>query len=348
MFRSKRVSIEPYNEMVSNSPKLTWLQFDKLKKVDQALLYLQCSPELVQDVLHSPEKYYEPIRIKRRRGSGKPRIVYKVHNDLRRLHRSISLGLAPHIQNLPPTVQGFREQYNIVTNASMHCGQAELVTADIRDFFGSITTRKVQALFESLGTSFHVALMLARLCTLNDSLVQGGRASPAIANLVAYSLDNTLLSTFPNVKYSRYVDDLAFSGDKCPSKTEIQASLKLHNFTLKEGSFKLTTSGNGQYVTGLNVDGQRPKVPRRERRLIDRALHVGDRYSLEQHYINIYKRDPTPEDLDWYANKHLLGKITSYGRVDPELYNQWRSKLADIVAKESLLIVMKKIQTTSQ
>lgn len=333
--------------MVSRSPKLTWLQFDKLKTIEQTLLHLQCSPELVRDVLSSPGKYYEPIRIKRRRDSGRPRLVYKVHNDLRRLHRSISLGLATHIQNLPPSVQGFRDKYNIVTNASMHCGQPELVTADIRDFFGSITTRKVQALFESLGASFHVALMLARICTLNDSLLQGGRASPAIANLVALSLDNTILSTFPNVKYSRYVDDLAFSGDKCPSEIEIQTSLKVHNFTLKKGSFKRTTSGNGQYVTGLNVDGQRPKVPRQVRRIIERALHVGARYSLEQHYISLYQHDPDPSELSSYVNS-LLGRINSYGRVDLELYNRWKTELAAIVAKESLLVVMKEIQTTYQ
>jgi RNA-directed DNA polymerase len=311
--------------MPSYITKATWLQFDKLQKIDIALLYLQCSPELVRDVLSRPEKYYEPLHVKRHRSSRRPRLVYKTSGDLRRLHRSIALSLAPHVQKLSPVVQGFRDRYNIVTNASMHCGQAELVTVDIHDFFGSITTRHVQALFEKLGASFHVALMLARICTLKNSLPQGGRASPAIANLVALSLDEAMLESFPDVKYSRYVDDLAFSGNKCPSKAQIQPVLELHGFKLKESSFKRTTSGNGQYVTGLNVDGLRPKAPRRERRIIQRALHVGNQYSLEHHYIILHKQTPTQSELQSYAVS-LLGKISSYGRVDLELYERWRSE----------------------
>jgi RNA-directed DNA polymerase len=318
--------------MPSHTTKTTWLQFNKLGNLDRALLHLQCSPELVRDVLSSPEKYYEPLTVKRRKSARGPRLVYKIHGDLRRLHRSISLGLAPHVQALSSSVQGFREEYNIVTNASMHCGQAELVTVDIHDFFGSITTRDVQALFEKLGASFHVALMLARICTLNNSLPQGGRASPAIANLVALSLDETVVESFPDVKYSRYVDDLAFSGNKCPSKDQIQSVLALHGFKLKESSFKRTTSGNGQYVTGLNVDGSQPKAPRRERRSIQRALHVGNQYSLEHHYISLYKRTPTPSELKSYAIS-LLGKISCYGQVDVDLYEHWRSQFSSMTLR---------------
>jgi RNA-directed DNA polymerase len=311
--------------MPSYITKATWLQFDKFSTIDTALLHLQCSPELVRDVLSSPENHYVPIHVKRRRSSSRPRLVYKIDGDLRRLHRSIALGLTPHVQALSFVVQGFRDGYNIVTNASMHCGKTELVTVDIHDFFGSIATRDVQALFENLGTSFHVALMLARICTLNNSLPQGGRASPAIANLVARSLDETIQQSFPDVNYSRYVDDLTFSGDQCPSKEQIQSVLTLHGFKLKESSFNRTTSGNGQYVTGLNVDGSRPKAPRRERRSIQRALHIGNRYSLEHHYISLYKRTPTPSELTSYAAS-LLGKISSYGRVDLDLYEHWRSQ----------------------
>jgi RNA-directed DNA polymerase len=299
------------------------------------LLHLQCSPELVRDVLLSPENHYYPLQVKRGKSSKRPRLVYQIHGDLRRLHRSISLGLAPHIHILSPAVQGFREGYNIVTNASMHCGQSDLVTADIYDFFGSITTRDVQALFEKLGASFHVSLMLARICTLNNSLPQGGRASPAIANLVASSLDERIMQSFPQVKYSRYVDDLAFSGSDCPSEAQLESILELHGFKLKGSSFKHTTSGNGQYVTGLNVDGLQPKAPRRERRLIERALHVGNKYSLEQHYISLYKRIPNEGELNSYASS-LLGKISSYGRVDIELYKHWRRKFESMTRRTTL------------
>jgi RNA-directed DNA polymerase len=309
----------------------TWLKFEQLKSIELALLHIQCSPELVQDVLRHPDKYYLPLRVSRKKRSRPSRLVYKIiSNDLRRVHRSIAIGLSPYINALPESVQGFRQGFNIVTNATAHCGQNEVVTADIHDFFGSISVEAVVRLFEDIGADSQVALMLARLCTLEDRLPQGGRASPAIANLIATSLDCDISQAYRGIRYTRYVDDLTFSGMTCPTETEIAKLLQAHGFKLKVNSFRSIKSGNGQYVTGLNVDTSKPKAPRRERRNIERALHVATKYSLEAYFKSIFKRVPTDAELAKYRLS-LLGKIASYGNVDRNDYVNWQQQFADIL-----------------
>ena len=54
---------------------------------------------------------------------------------------------------------------SIVTNAALHTGKAVVCNLDLKDFFPSITFRRVKGLFRKLGYGEHVATLLALLCT---------------------------------------------------------------------------------------------------------------------------------------------------------------------------------------
>jgi hypothetical protein len=311
------------------------LDYGKLKSVELALLLIQASPELVRDIIDNPQNHYCRLRVKRRRGSNIRRVVYRTSLDARRLHRTIALSLEPFIQDMSPHVQGFRKGYNVVSNAQLHCDKPEVVVADIKDFFGSITTRCVQDLFQHLGAEYQPALMLARLCTLNEALPQGGRASPAIANLVADGLDKLILNHYPSLSYSRYADNITLSGNGCPAYDELDLIFAQCGFTLKPSSYRCIRSGHGQYVTGLNVDSDRPKAPRRARRDIERALHVSTRYSIEEYMLSAYKTSPSIGRVYGFK-RTLLGMINSYGAVDEAQRQEWLAKFRSIQSKPSL------------
>jgi hypothetical protein len=311
------------------------LDYSKLKSVELVLLLIQASPELVRDIIHNPQNHYHRLRVKRRRGSNIRRVVYRTSLDARRLHRTIALSLEPFIQDLSPHVQGFRKGYSVVSNAQLHCDKPVVVVADIKDFFGSITTRCVQDLFQHLGAEYQPALMLARLCTLNEALPQGGRASPAIANLVADSLDKLILNRYPSLSYSRYADNIILSGNGCPAYAELDLIFAQCGFTLKPSSYRCIRSGDGQYVTGLNVDSDRPKAPRRARRDIERALHVSTRYSIEEYMLSAYKTSPSIGRVNGFK-RSLLGMISSYGAVDEAQRQEWLAKFRSIQSKPSL------------
>ena len=112
---------------------------------------------------------------------------------------------------------------------------------DLRDFFPSLAGVRIQAFFRTLGYPEAVADLLGGICTsatprdvwngaafdLNPvylraprslyrrlHLPQGAPTSPALANLCVYRADCRLAGLAKSVgaAYTRYVDDLAFSG----------------------------------------------------------------------------------------------------------------------------------------
>jgi RNA-directed DNA polymerase len=154
--------------------------------------------------------------------------------------------LAGLLDRVPPhaAAQGFRRRHSVLTHAALHTGQAVVVRVDLADFFTSVGRAQVQAIFSAAGYRGPVARMLAALCTTatpasviaalpgpeqaadvpgafrqrqwlrRPHLPQGAPTSPALANLCAYRLDVRLaaLAGVFGAQYSRYADDLTFSG----------------------------------------------------------------------------------------------------------------------------------------
>lgn len=108
-----------------------------------------------------------------------------------------------------------------------------MIGADLAQFFPSISGSRVHAVFAALGYPPAVAGIITGLCTVatpadtlrglpyaqasqlrTAHLPQGAPTSPALANLVARKLDIRLsgLAQANWLTYTRYADDLAFSG----------------------------------------------------------------------------------------------------------------------------------------
>ena len=140
-----------------------------------------------------------------------------------------------------PAAHGFVRGRSAVTNARMHLGVEQLVCLDLKTFFATITATRVKGLYTSMGYSEAVVRTLTGLCShqtplhvlrgmpaggdssarhrlraeLRDRhLPQGAPTSPALANLAAFGLDRRLAgyAAATGLTYSRYADDLTFSG----------------------------------------------------------------------------------------------------------------------------------------
>ena len=146
----------------------------------------------------------------------------------RRILRDI-LALVP----VHDRAMGFVPGRSCLRAAGIHAGEAIVATFDLSRFFASIARPRVYGLFRALGYPWAVAWRLAGLCAtvtpravrdrLPDGeeihsrphLPQGAPTSPALANLLAWRLDLRLdrLARSAGAAYTRYTDDLAFSGD---------------------------------------------------------------------------------------------------------------------------------------
>ena len=149
---------------------------------------------------------------------------------------------------IPPhdAARGFRPGGSVRSYAAAHAGRPIVVRLDLEAFFASVTVSRVYGLWRSAGYPEPVAHCLAGLATsvlprsawrsvphpadeeLLDAhwrlgrrlaaphLPQGAPTSPAMANLAAFGLDVrlTALAESWGGRYTRYADDLAFSGGR--------------------------------------------------------------------------------------------------------------------------------------
>ncbi len=179
---------------------------------------------------------------------------------------------------LPDPVHGFRPGRSIVSNAMPHVGCAMVVNVDIDDFFPTTSYRQVvRACYKlcDLGLSERAALFVADLCSFQGALPTGAPTSPYIANLVLASVDRALTTVCERAgwHYTRYADDLTFSGQEhvttiLPFVGRILGQL---GYQLDPEKTNVFRRGRRQMVTGLVVN-VRPNLPRTIRRRIRAAV----------------------------------------------------------------------------
>jgi retron-type reverse transcriptase len=265
------------------------LRFGDLRHLADLANALGCLVEDLERFSQAPDQkvFYTAIRIPKRgkRRRGEFRTVYKVRQQLKLLQKNIGDAITGST-TFDECVQGFVLKRSIVTNARMHLGQALLLHADIERFFENITTVQVEKAFGSLGCRPEVASTLARICTLNGQLPEGSPSSPAIANIVARFLDVDLknLAATNGCVYSRYADDLTFSGTGVPDPVQIEALLNQHGFKLRDKQCRTQRKGRSQYVTGLSIsDPTRPRLPRVVKQRLRQELYYAAKFGLEDH-----------------------------------------------------------------
>lgn len=208
-----------------------------------------------------------------------------------------------------PAASGFVRGRSALTHAEQHVGSAVVVSADLRHFFAAITRSRVRGLMAMAGYPEPVAAALAALFTTRtpgwvlrqappggtDSdryrlraglrtphLAQGAPTSPALANLACYLLDVRLTGYVaaldPQAHYSRYADDLTFSGSET-LRARVPQLLRgvgrivdAEGFGLSAGKTRTELAGARQRVTGIIVN-TRCGVPREDHDRLRAVLH---------------------------------------------------------------------------
>jgi retron-type reverse transcriptase len=247
-----------------------------------------------------------------------------------------------------PCAHGFVPGRSIVSNAAPHAGKAVVVNLDLKEFFPSVTFRRVKGLFQKIGYSQHAATVLALLCTepprvaaeLDGKvyyvslgqrvLPQGACTSPAITNAICRRLDRrlTALAARHGYTFTRYADDLTFSGDTPKPVGRLLRSarsiLETEGLTEHPRKTKVMRRSRRQEVTGLTVN-TRPTVPRKEIRALRAILH-----NAAKHGLASQNRDKHP---DFAA--YLTGRVEFVCMVDPTRAPTFREMLARALKEQT-------------
>ncbi|MDE3305800.1 retron St85 family RNA-directed DNA polymerase [Lacticaseibacillus paracasei] len=224
--------------------------------------------------------------------------------------------------NIPisPFAKAFRSSYSLKDNTRFHRMQSLVLKLDIKNFFPSLRAQLVNSFFLNLGYPPSVATILTNLLTLKGGLPQGAPSSPALSNILMFNFDNCLSKYCLElgIRYTRYADDLTFSGDSFSVREVIgQVSLLLSQLNLKLNRKKIRVlkKGQKQIVTGLLVNNAKVVVPRKYRRdLRLEAYHFLSDHS-EAHLKKTLGHKALPIEKVKYCQK-LLGKANFVLQID--------------------------------
>ncbi len=290
----------------------------------------------------------EPLRHYRYRWmakrSGSLRLIEAPKPRLKRLQRRV---LDAILARIPPheAAHGFRPGRSVLSFVEPHVGRSIVLKMDLRDFFVSISAARVIAIYLTAGYPEPVARLLTGLCTntipreiwdqAGDLPVQGTRTapswqagrlyrrphlpqgaptSPALANLVAYRLDARLagLARTAEADYTRYADDLVFSGGEAFAKSIDRFPIHAAAIALEEGfavqhrKTRVMRQGVRQRTAGVVIN-QKINMPR------------DDYDRLKATLCNCVRHGPHGQNRAGVADfrAHLAGRVAHAAQLNP-------------------------------
>jgi retron-type reverse transcriptase len=210
--------------------------------------------------------------------NGGERLISVPHPALRRSQRFILDRLLTSL-GFQDCAFGFVPGRSIADNAKPHVGQPVVVNADIRNCFPSVRMHLVREVLQNrLGSviSADAIELLLDLTTTRAALPVGAPTSPALLNLVLFQVDECLQRRAEQLggRYTRYADDLTFSGG--PQVIGLlrlaQREIGRLRLELDPAKTNIFRRGRRQMVTGLGVN-DKVAVPREIRRRLRAAVH---------------------------------------------------------------------------
>lgn len=186
--------------------------------------------------------------------------------------------------------KAFRPNYSIKDNAKFHKRQKKVLTIDIKNYFESIGYNRVLVFFRNLGYNKQVSIMLANICTLDNGLPQGAPTSPMLSNLITKKLDRRIagFTKKQNIRYTRYADDLTFSGDFDEGYVIrfTKSILNSEGFAINDSKTRVRLRNQRQEVTGIVVN-EKMQASRSYRRDFRKEMYYIKKYGLDSHVNSI-------------------------------------------------------------
>lgn len=208
------------------------------------------------------------------------------------------------------SVHGYVRGRSTVSAALPHVGSSLVLAVDLKGFFGQIGYERVRKNVEARFDT-RVCSWIRGCCFVEGSLPLGYRTSPTLSNIAFEPTDAKIvaLANQWGVAYTRWVDDLSFSGVGVGDDflSSVRGVLELDAWTVNDRKTRFMR--RSPYVLGLYVgrDVDRPRLPRRvKERLLVESFYFA-RYGLG-HFDRGGVLPPTS----------LFGYVSYAASVEPE------------------------------
>ena len=225
---------------------------------------------------------------------------------LKKVQRSISDNILSHYP-ISRYATAYTSGSSVQKNASLHVGKQKILKLDIDGFFDHITYSKVKDIvFCKENYSEQIRILLTMLCYYKESLPQGAPTSPAITNIIMYDFDETIgrYCEEDNISYTRYCDDMTFSGDFDEKLVIafVKDELRKLGLFLKSRKTAVIPNTKRQTVTGIVVNEK-----------IGLTKDYKNKIRQEVYYIKKYGIDGHLSKIECQDKQHYLNSLK--GRI---------------------------------
>lgn len=253
---------------------------------------LNCNKDKYIRVLYTisnnVENYYKIHKIKK--NNGKLRTIYEPSATLKHIQRVI----LESILNERPISEyacAYHKGLSLKDNALPHVGKRVVLKLDIEDFFDNIDFIDVyKKCFPEYLFPKSAGMILTYLCTYDEHIPQGAPTSAYISNLVMRDFDELIgkWCCERDISYTRYSDDMTFSGDFNPSNVIKIVALELKNLGLRLNHKKthVVKQSSNQLVTGIVVN-EKTQVSRAYRDKIRQEIYYIQKFGIDSHMKHI-------------------------------------------------------------
>ena len=275
------------------------------------------------------ENNYKVFKIKKH--NGELRTICEPNYILKNIQRKILDNILIK-KDISKYAKAYHKGISLKDNAECHVNKDLILKLDIKNFFDNIS---FYAIYKSCFQDYpkNIGMLLTYLCTYYNVLPQGAPTSAYISNLVMKAFDEKLgvWCEENNISYTRYSDDMTFSGNFNPSIVIIRVRKMLGKLGLKLNDKKIAVIGKNkqQLVTGIVVN-EHMQVPSNYRKKIRQEIYFIKKYGLEEHLKRV-KLDNKKEYL-----LNLYGRILyaiSINQYDKQLkvYKKYVGEFIKIV-----------------
>ena len=288
----KYISIKECNEFLLS---LNLLNCKDLKK------YIKT----IYSISNNIEKNYKIYKIKKR--NGKYRTIYEPNSILKQIQKQILINILNN-KSISKYAKAYHKGIQLKDNAIFHINKEMILKLDIANFFENISFLDIyNSCFPIEYFPKSVGMILTYLCTYNNHLTQGSPTSPYISNLVMKEFDEELGNwcNLRNISYTRYSDDMTFSGQFNPSELIVKVRKMLYKLglSLNNDKIRIIHKSSRQNVTGIVVN-EKMQVNIKYRNKIRQEIYYIKKFGLSSHLKKC--------DINIKPKKYLNGL---YGRI---------------------------------
>ncbi len=264
-------------------------------------------------VSNSIGKHYKTVLIPKRDGGvRKLSVPDEILKKIQRRIAEVILSTEPVSKH----AMAYRYGASVQKNAKPHVGAKKILKLDILHFFDSIYYSTVkEKVFTAERFSEPVRVLLTMLCYHKDALPQGAPTSPVITNIIMRDFDEMAWAWCAErgIKYTRYCDDMTFSGDFDENEVEcfVRGELLVNGFVLNRKKTAVITSDKRQTVTGIVVN-EKLNISSDYRRKLRQEIYYCKKFGVSEHLKRMGARD----EAEYLQS--LLGKIAFVLQTRPE------------------------------